>query len=271
MAVRIKFPAGGQVIRVPLTISIPQTSRLVPNELETYIIAHGNLPLSIRAQLLCDSILSIIQTSNNVSTSVAIQLKRIIDELVLGVSNRVESWIRVDEDIVNSIGMTLNAYYTNAQVLIDLVGESAFESGLVISASDAADMLVQMNPNLKEDADLILRNANDVVIASIDTMLGTLSNQIIIDEGAHITLIGDIDPEHTGTLDPTVIPDITKAPTQPYLEIGLIENDEGRLNLEIRAADDVRAIRTEPVLIGYIDPNTIGELDPDHVPDGRIV
>lgn len=271
MGVRIKFPAGGQVIRVPLTISIPNQKAPNLNELEMYILAHGNLPLSLRVKLLCDSIYSTITASGNVSTSVAIALEHLTASLIHQVSNRVPAWIRIDEDITGAIGMVLRAFQSDANVLIDLVGESAFENGMTISVDDAVEAMLETNPNLVHDAGLILQSGGNVEIASIRHTLELMSNQMMIDEGSRITLIGELDPEQTGDLDPNAVPDVIRSPIQPYLEIGIVENDEGRVSLELRACDDVKAIRTEPVMIGFIDPNKIGELDPDHIPDGRTV
>lgn len=272
MGVRFKFPAGGQVIRVPLTISIPNQRTITDLEdLELIITANDNLPLSLGVDVLCDSIFSIIKASDLVLPSLAISLDRMIAELKVKSENNVPAWIRIDEDIVEAIGMVLNAYQTDTDVLIDLVGSDVFENGMVIDAKDAVEISAAISPKIAQSAEMVLRACNNVEIGSVRQTLENLSNSIQIENGARVTLIGDLDPYQTGQLDPDKIPDITLVPVQPYLEVGIIEGGDGEISLAIRGSDDVRAIKTEPVKIAHIDPNTVGELDPDPVPDGRTV
>lgn len=272
MNVRFKFPAGGQVIRVPLTISIPDYKTIEDLEnLDMLITAKDHLPITLGIEVLCDSILSYILSPDNVQASLAISLNKLRDELILRAKDNVPAWVRVNAEITEAIGMILNAYRSDANLAIDLVGESIFENGMTITAKDAVDMLKHTYPEIAENAEMILSARDNVVIESIRQSLGELNNKMIIREGCRITLIGDLDPMQTGALDPDVVPDITLEPIQPHLEVGIIEDGDGEVSLAIRACDDVRAVKTEPVKIAHIDPNRLGELDDDPVPDGRTV
>lgn len=272
MVIRFKFPAGGQVIKVPLTISIPDKKTITDlSESELIINANDNLPLSLGIEVLCDSILSIITASDLVQPLLQISVEQVFADLKIAANDNVPAWVRIDGDIVEAIGMILNAYQSDTSQVVDLVGEDVFENGLTISANDAVDMSASISPNIRQMAGMILSADNGVEIASIRQTLDELSNKIAITEGSKITLIGDLDPLSTGFLDPDVIPDLTTVPVNPYLQVGILEDGEGALDLVIRACDDVQTIKTEPVKIAHIDPNKIGELDPDPVPDGRTV
>lgn len=272
MNVRFKFPAGGQVIRVPLTISIPDSKIITGlEEDEMVIIANNNLPITLGVEVLCDSILSIIKASDRVSIDIAIALEQIASALIIRAKDNIPAWTRIDAEITEAIGMVLRAYQTSPDLAIDLVGESVFENGMTITAPEAVQMLANISPEIAENAELILSSNNNVEIGPIREFLEQISNKMTIEHGARVTLIGDLDPQQTGVLDPDAIPDIIRTPLQPYLEVGILEDGEGELSLAIRASDDVQAIKTEPVVIAYLDPKQIGELDPDKVPDGRTV
>lgn len=165
------------------------------------------------------------------------------------------AWIRIDENIVEAIGVILNAYQTDADILVDLTGNDAFENGMVIDIKDAVEISAAIRPEIAQNAGMILRACNNIEIGPIRQTLESLSNTIRIEEGSRITLIGDLDPFQTGQLDLDRIPDVT--PVQPYLEVGIIEDGEGALSLAIRASDDVEIITTEPVSVASIGSNTV--------------
>lgn len=112
MRVRFNFPAGGQVIRVPLTISIPKYETLSDLEsLEFVITSSDRVPLSVLVDLICDSDISRIISPDDIQVSIAKQVESLTDSMSITGAAQVPR--HIDVGILNDgdgeLGLTITA------------------------------------------------------------------------------------------------------------------------------------------------------------------
>ena len=248
---------------IPFYADMVRAKQILINGIDMIIAAEQSTEIQCAVAIALQEIL-LIATRNGVETRELVNLNTVADELILTARNGVKSHMRVSAGNVERLAMALTAYQTDPEMFIEEVKNAVLENDLVIKTQDG----VEIRPTMKIEGhdDLVLTVANGIEI-SVTKALGQMNDFMELDLSKHIVKIKHLDELQLGSADERKLNHKIEMPFELALEVGIIENDSGVMNLVLYANNDVETILTHPMVIGTIDPKKLGELDPYFVPD----
>lgn len=170
--------------------------------------------------------------------------------------------IKIIEDGNGNIDMVIKADDdVLPEIFIDAARTAFFRAWLRLQAHDAEtrlDIGIPLNPS-----NVYIRAHDGLSIGPITTTLDDLNACMaqLVEMWKPLT-IGDLDDTLISLLDPKHIPDYGRGSLSPHLEIAAVKDEEQRIQLVLRAADDTGATVSEAVTLGYLDDLRIGDVDP---------
>lgn len=263
MFMQIPFRMGVHAT-IPFYVDMVRASQILINGIEMVITAEQSTEIQCAVAMVLQEVSMILSTRSGAETSKSIDFNELADRLILTARNGVESHMRVGVDNVEKLAMMLTAYQTDPELLIEEVKNAVLENNLVIKTRDG----IKVQPTIKIEAkdDLVITVANGVEI-SFTKALENINNFLELDLSKRIAKIKHWDELQLDGADVWRLNQKVSMPFELALDVGIIEDDSGVMNLVLYANDDVGTILTHPMIIGTIDPKKLGELDPYFVPD----
>lgn len=231
------------------------------------VIATSNLtPVQYAIAAMCDELKAMLVAHGNVSTDLHIAFDEVRNNLVLAAADNLETSIGVDANIVEQIAMIIEAYETEPTIAIEMAKDAVIQNNLVLHAANG----VQTLPTIEiaeANNDLIIRTDNGIEIGPIAQSLDQISNTMEFNLSKRLMKITHWDPEILGETDSWTLGRMIDIPFEVALDIALVEDGEGNLQMVLKAKDNTGTVVSHPIVIGTLDLKKIGELDPDTIPD----
>lgn len=249
---------------IPFYVDMVRAMLIPVQGIDMVITAEQSTEIQCAVAIALQEVL-VIASRNHVETSEMTNLGKLADELVLSARNGVESHSRVSVRNVERLAMVLQTYQTDPDLLIEEVRNSVLNNNLVISTGNGAEI----HPTVRIDEarnDLVLTVANGIEIPVMKA-LENINNSIELNVSKRIMKIKHWDPALLGDADDWKLNRKVDMPFELALDMGIIADDSGKMNLVLYANDDVGTILTHPMIIGTLDPKKLSELDPYFVPD----
>lgn len=242
MIVSFPFKADSRTVTFPFVAS--NMPKIVHPELSTddmMLWARNDVPTSMRITSMLNAINMYIGADNLVRTSMQMSPGLSHGDMMIRASDKVPLWIAIDGSVVDMIGMRITTDELATDIFIDAMRTSLADAGFVIRTEDSAQTYkaTDLTP---DEICLRIRTDGSVAVGPINVSVDRISDAMQMADDADL-----------------------------HMEIGVLEDSDGRVMLVIQAADDVGTVRGTPTTIGYLDELKIGELDPDVIPDYQYI
>lgn len=249
---------------IPFYVDMVRATRIDINGIDMVITAEQSTEIQCAVAMVLQEVSMILSARNGVETSSSIDFNELADRLILTARNGAESHIRVGVDHVEKLAMMLTEYQTDPDLLIEEVKNAVLRNNLVIKTKNGTDI----HPTIKMEIsdDLVLTVANGIEI-SLKRALENINSVLELDLSKRVAKIKQWDEMQVDGVDDWKLNHKVEMPFELALDVGIIENDSGTIDLVLYANDDVETILTHPMIIGTIDPKKLGELDPYFIPD----
>lgn len=263
MFIEAPFRMGTHAV-IPFHVDLVKIRRLDPSSIRLIIAASQDTEIQCAMKIALYGIRTIL-AHGEIDPDITQEIDANVDQMVIAARNGLEANIRVSANNVERLAMIMQTWQTDPDLLIEEAKQSVLANDMVIEAWNGADLIPSIQ--LEEiNNDLILRIAGGIEI-DIGKALENINNTMELDLQRRVMKIKVMDPQETGVLDEQIVGMKKEIPFELALEIGVLEDDSGVMNLVLYARNGVETILTHPIVIGTIDPKKLGELDPYFIPD----
>ena len=256
---------AGQHATIPLRVYLAKQQSIDINGIDMIIAAEQSTEIQCAVAIALHELL-VLATRERVEVTESVNLGELANRLVLSARNGVESHYRVSVNNVERLAMALEAHRTQPELFIREAKNAILENNLVISAHGGVEIrpTIQIEETMKDN--MILTVSNGI---QIDLMkaLGNINSNLEFNLSKRSMKIKDWDGKALTIEDGWKLSRMIEIPFDVALDVGILADDSGELQLVLYANDGVETILTHPMIIGTIDPKKIGELDPYFVPD----
>ena len=250
---------------IPFYVDMVRNKSIDVNGTGMVISVDGLTPLQLAIAMAIRTGLVII-ARDGVETNHGVNLERIIDQMIISANNDIPVSYRVSADIVERIGMIIQASEADTNSVINYARDSLIRDNLVLESH--GHTMVQPSIQLEEcDNDLVIRVADGIEIGPIARSMEELRSTMEFDLNKKIAHIKDWDPNLLAGVDEWTIGKRLDVPFEMALDVGILEDDDGKIDLVLYAKDNVGTIITYPIKIGTIDPKKLSALDSYFIPD----
>lgn len=248
---------------IPLYVDMVRTSQISVNGIDMIITAEQSTEIQCAVEIALQEIL-ILSARNGVEANELININELASRMILTASNGADSRIHVSADMVERLAITLSDYQAAPDLFIEEARDAVLKNNLIIEAEDGTEI----RPTVKIEAnnDLVLTVANGIEIP-LTKALNSIRNIMEFDLQKKIVKIGFFDELQLDETDGRKLYGREDIPFELALDIGLIKDDSGMINLALYARDGVETVSGHPMIIGTIDPKKLSELDPYFIPD----
>jgi len=228
----------GRSITIPFVEDMVTIRKLTNLTDELILTAKDAARLNIAIAAAVEKICMLLGVSGAIQTDVAVQPGLIRSGMALRADNDVIASVEIGARGLEKLRMAVSAYARQPELLIEAAKTMAMSDGMRISATPAG---AEVRANIAGVTDdLTIQTKDGVQIGPILTSLYGAE--------AMMRLAGDDHAEYR-------------------LALSLLDGEDGKIDLALRAVDGLHVKLTHPVVIGTLDPRTIGSLDPDPIPD----